>query len=1098
MPLERKVIDVPLAAGVNQKADPRFLELGGHAQLVNCRKQKNNAIIKRPGHTAVTKTAQGGAGPTLGACVAGGSYRGAAWMSDGTGLYVYSDAAARWLFSGRLPEAQVRDRVPVSSLAQGNTDVDACASSGYRLVLYTADIFGSGLASPSYAVLDLVTGANVVSARPVDPTLTSFAVFGARLSLCGTTAVLTYVYNGIIYGRSLDMTQPWLGWGAATALASDGVHFVGLGIYDASPVIGDATRFAIAYEFSSGGNAAVVRIFNLSFVQQSFAFTEGTFTQFISVDLVATSGGTHWMAYTAIASGAGTALRAWGFTDPTGTPSTPVTVYSWPGSPVAIGPHGIVTPAGDSSSATVFWSPNVPAAAPPQIGQMAATWTRARQFHIAAGATALQGVERFEAAVVPTSRPVIINGGCYMMMTVPSQVQGTQYLVAHDWFGDLVTANPFPARCVAIVSPRLSRYSPQNSAETIPHICNDAGSVWSVPVTTSTQPKHQAIYCQVFDFASTLRYASADLGGVSDMLLTAGQTYAHDGQNAFEMGFAYYPELAPLGGTPSGIAISATGGSMATGAPTDVYQYKLIWEWYDALGNRHQSGTSPVETADMSALGAGTSGSVTLTLPSLGLTQRRYGAAAIGGGGAKQQTAPQGVYCIPYRTAGGGQVFYRVPSSPPPDSLLCQDGQGTITFTDTISDATLQDGTHETDYTLGGFLDKLCPPGGRCRTTWDSRYCVSGCDDPSAMWFSEQLTPGLAPGFNEALNISASGAVRALAVLDDKLVIGVQRTSGYGLEFMSGQGPLDNGQQSDWSPPQQIPSDVGPIDQRGICTGPFGALFRAPVGGPHGAGGFYMLTRDLQTQYVGAAVEDSLAAFPVVSSMTVHPSAGRVYIECLNSDSAPTAGVRLVWDYIMGVWSTDQVYDVDTAGVPGSRAAWIANASQSGAPAPTYHWATAGGRVYRENVGTGAQANYDAGQWVQMTVQTALIKAAISQATRFWRVQLVGDSVDPYNFTMTLTFDGAGTGFYSETLNGKSPSFTAQDIAGFSRYPQVDVEMLVGNQLAKSLQITLTDAPPTGGPAATTGAGPSWADLSIELGVDGTKRWPNIPGGARG
>ena len=1106
--MQRQIIDVPLAQGLNQKADKRYLELGGHAQLTNCRKQKSNAIVKRPGHLALTKTVGGGAASTIGAAIAGGSARGVPWLSDGQTLNVYSDAAAEWLWQSKLPEAQVTDRVAVASVAALVGDLDYCMSSGYRLVIYTSPYLASPLAL-LWTVLDATTGAVVVPAQQVDSSL-SAGVFGARVTLCGTKAILTYVLpsTGFLYARSLDLSTltGGAGWSAATAIITDGsTTLASLGLYDAAPVTGDATRFVISYEnatgISHGTLAGVIRVFNTSFTLLQTATGETTDSSLGPFAVYATNGGDIWTVYNA-SSTSPPVLRTWRFTDGIpGSPDTPSTVYVWPNGTSNFGNLGIV-PNG-AGGATCMWSLGTSSPIVP-TGQMAVTWTRGRQMAASGGAISL-GQQRFSPGIVLASRPIVTGGLLYALTWIPSALQGTYFLTAFEWYGTFSSPNPWAARCVAVVAPRLGYMNSSSGNATVPHIFNDSGSLWSVPVSLSTQPNHHAVYVEGFDFASTLKHvASGDLGGTSDMAITAGQMTAHDGSMAFELGYTYYPELGGEGGPgPVGIVVSATGGGIETGTQAgipQIRQYLLVYEWYDALGNVHRSAPSPPMTADMSGLSNGTTGSVVLTMPCIGLTQRRYGMATVGGGGARQQTQPNEVYIVPYRTNAGGTIFYRVPADPAPAALLSSDTASTISYTDQIGDTnafggtSLLDGTHALVYTTGGVLPNMGPPGGRAFCVHDGRYFVAGCDDPTAVWPSKQYTPGEVQGFHENLAFNATGAVRALASLDGNLIVFVQRTDGYGVEFVSGQGPLDNGMQSDWTPPQRIPCDTGAVDQRSVCAFPGGVLFRGTVGGPNGTGGIFVLSRDFQVQYIGGPVEDTLSALSVVTSMRLHPNAGRIYIECVDSDTAPSFGFRIVWDYIMGVWSIDHVYDADTAGSPGSRFAWVANAGTI----PTYHWATVGGRVYRETVGTGSGANTDAGHWVTMSGQTAELKSALSQAIRFWRVQMQADSVDPCNFTMTLTFDGAPASYYSENLNGSNPSFTAGAIASFDRYPQVDVEQYVGNQLAKSITIAWTDAPPTGGPSYTTGAGLSVAAFSLEIGTDGSKRYPNIPAGQRG
>jgi hypothetical protein len=162
-----------------------------------------------------------------------------------------------------------------------------------------------------------------------------------------------------------------------------------------------------------------------------------------------------------------------------------------------------------------------------------------------------------------------------------------------------------------------------------------------------------------------------------------------------------------------------------------------------------------------------------------------------------------------------------------------------------------------------------------------------------------------------------------------------------------------------------------------------------------------------------------------------------------------------------------------------------------GASGLTYYWLSLGGNMYRESVGIGAGSYLDAGGWITMAYTSAQVKTALSGFHRFWRMQAQADSLDPCDVTFTLTFDGAPASTYNEAW-----SWTAGSINSFDRFPIVDVEFLIGNQKAKALTVSYTDAPPTGGAIALTGQGVSLAAFTIELGVDGT-RYPNIPAGQR-
>jgi len=65
----------------------------------------------------------------------------------------------------------------------------------------------------------------------------------------------------------------------------------------------------------------------------------------------------------------------------------------------------------------------------------------------------------------------------------------------------------------------------------------------------------------------------------------------------------------------------------------------------------------------------------------------------------------------------------------------------------------------------------------------------------------------------------------------------------------------------------------------------------------------------------------------------------------------------------------------------------------------------------------------------------------------------------------------------------------------FDRYPQIDVEHLVGNQKAKAIQVTLVDSAPIG--SYITGQGFQWSSITMEVGVEDGGRYANLPPGQR-
>jgi len=1055
MPIERKTVSVPLTAGLNQKADLRTLAINGAATMTNCVMQKTGAVRKRFGHTALSKSTT--LAGTIAAAVAGGSYRGIPWMSDGETLYEWSDLAAAWTPIDTVPDAVALDRVGITSMPVNPLDYDQAYGQGYLVVVWTADPAGLGFTVPFYKVLDPATQAVLLPDTPVDPAIAS-QVNAPKLTVCGQTLLLTYVRAGNICGRVATLAAAYAsGWSGEVVLANDGVGNVTSGVYDVAPVANDASRFCIAYEVSHAGKSVAISTFNTGTLTLAHTeYDDTAFSSLTAIAVVATNTELMWATYFGVSGGI-SSIRAWAWQD--GTPASHVAPFTVTGSGTST-PGRVVAIRNDAQHITVYWSQFLNTAADDGTNLVAAV-TRA----VTLISTSTFARIRPTGPCVIASKPVLApNGGCYLALALPSVAQGTFFLARDYGFGDLGFAQ-HPMTPVATLDPRLSKYTALliptgNQAQTAPHavILTTVGAgVVGVMAFENTSPTHVAFYEHAVDTASPLRYFGGELYELE--ALSAGTPLAFDGQNIVENGFFAYPQLP----APS---FSGVGGSMQT---SGLYQYIATYEWYDARGQIHRSATSPA--VQVTATGAGNTGSCTVTVP--GVMTRLAPSTS---------TSPAATFpsVILYRTQANGAVFYRVTADPAP--LANDAASAFVTITDTASDASIA--TNPLLYTTGGVLDNFCPPSGRILITHRNRWWVAGCPDPTALWPSKEITPAELPGFNEAMNFTCTGAIRALASMDDKLVVGVQRGSLYGIEVITGEGPTDAGTQSDWTPPQSVPSDAGPVDQRGICSGPFGTLFRSLSGGPTGAGGIFLLSRDLQVSYLSGPVEDALAANPVVTSMVVHPTAGRVYITCVPSDPGFASGVRLVWDYQQGgVWSLDTLYDVDTATVPGARCAWVAQA----AGRSVVHWATTAGRVYRETNGLGANAYTDAGHWISMTYASAWLKPTEGGFARFWRVLCEGDSLDPASLTVTLTFDGAPSSYYSES----SAWAYAGAISAFDRFPQVDVQMTPGNQKAKSIQVTMSDAPPSP-PSFTTGQGFSFGAIVLDLGVkDGTYR--NVP-----
>lgn len=1089
MPLQKQVLDIPLSTGLDQKTDLRSIEMHGAVVMSNCVRLKNGSLRKRYGTKALSRTATNFGTITNG--VAGGAHKNAMWMTDGANLYAYSDKTGVWQNQDKIPEAVALDRIQVAAFMGQVQDYDmaigngllhvvmlAPAPTGTSFVLWDTllDLSSFSSSTGSGGLQQGVTGAVVNPINFVDTS--AAASLAPKLIVCGTTSVLTYIRGNGLYCRTFDLTTPGVTWSAETLLVATISTNAQTGVYDLSAIVGDATRFAVCVAVGTNTNVYACSV-------SSRTVTIGPK---VAKAIDATSVGlyaTNQSHYIAVISDNATNIFVGGYDEGTNALLTSALVSAadipTPGKQAII-PSGLannytwIASSGGTVAGKVIYA---------QVSVVADV--------VANNSPVLKQIFNVKLASRPTY--VASVGQAYFAVYVPSALQGTTYLMCSTlWSDTAVATEPFEtylyaARPVCTLAPRLQKNISSamvaGGSYTLPRLLplaipdTSSSNCLLLPTVYSVQTFHNAIVAQPIDLSSPITYRSAELG--DSTAITCGMPAYYDGQYLCEMGYLSYPEIT--------VTMVGSGGALTAGS----YQWCGTWEWYDARGQIHRSAPSPVVTKVAV-------NSDSATISSLAIQTMR--ARTTPGQPLNTLAYPPHVYFVLYRTAVNGTIFYRQTADPATSLNVVSNGLAPG-LVDAMSDATLTaSATAQILYTTGGILPNLNPPSARCIVQHGQRIFLGGCDNPRQVWASKALTDGEAPGFHEQLAFDATGAVRALQSMDGNLIIFVQRGTSYGIEYVAGQGPTDAGTQSDWTPPIPIPSDVGAVDQRGTCAGPFGILFHSPVGGPRGAGGFFLLSRDLQVKYVGAAVEDALAqegfvnACSIVTSMVLHPTAGLVYITTIVNDQITFSAnqTRIVWDYIQGVWSTDILWDTDFA-ITGlsARHAWIAMAGgvAGAVQAPTYHCLSNVGRVYRETNGVGAGAYLDAGStWITSRYRGPLWKPTMGGFARFWRAQFQGDSKEACDLTVTLTFDGAPSSYYSEVT-----TWTAAQIAAFDRAPQIDFELCINNQKARSIQFEISDATPTGG-GVVTGQGSQWAAVSLELGVK-PGLYRNLPDGQR-
>jgi hypothetical protein len=379
----------------------------------------------------------------------------------------------------------------------------------------------------------------------------------------------------------------------------------------------------------------------------------------------------------------------------------------------------------------------------------------------------------------------------------------------------------------------------------------------------------------IFESAKMAARDTATAGRV--LQFSGGSLYELNGM-AEETGFSNFPVIQ---------SFTLAGGGALT--PGSTYIYKAVYEWLDGQGRRHRSAASDPVTV---AVAANTQ--VILTLKPLVADAHALAAAG-------SSFANRGTTLHVYRTLAGQSTYHRVtPNSGAPFGSIV--GVATVNFADVMSDATAAG--QEFLYTEGGVLDNTLAPPHTFQTVCNGRLWLGGQFDGTVITASKILVEGEPTQFSDLASFSPVLPRDCTGIASiDGTVVAFARDRIY---FITGDGPSDQGV-GEFGTPTELPTDVGCIDWRSVVETSVGIFFQ-------GVRGIYLLPRGFNTPvFIGAEVEDTLAAYPHIVSATLvaMPSAaaalGEITVRFVAGDSehTPSNTVVLVYDLRSGGWSVD-------------------------------------------------------------------------------------------------------------------------------------------------------------------------------------------------
>lgn len=496
----------------------------------------------------------------------------------------------------------------------------------------------------------------------------------------------------------------------------------------------------------------------------------------------------------------------------------------------------------------------------------------------------------------------------------------------------------------------------------IPYLNKDLVQAVNKNTNVPTGQQTLGIYSQTGINLATIeiggQLVSAEIG--DNLNITGGFLWGYDGYYPVESNFFLWPDSVEC-------TWSASGGSMAAqpdgSTNTNAYFYQVTYEWTDNQGNAFKS--APSIPVAVTTSGSGSSGSVTINVPTLRLTYKTANPVKI----------------VVYRWSVGQQIYYQTTSITAP--ILNDPTIDYVSIPDTSGDPTILG--NNIIYTNGGVAENIGPPACTVNTLFDDRLWLVDAEDQNLLWFSKQVIEGTPVETSDlftvyvAPSISAqgpTGVIKCISPMDDKLIIfkGTM-TNSSAIYYINGTGPDNTGANNQYSQPIFVTSTVGCSNQKSIVFMPNGLMFEydSPAGNQ-----IWLLGRDLTTTFIGAPVQ-ALTSDATVGSAVNIPGQNEVRFTM-------STGITIVYNYFYNQWST-------FSGV-------------SAASSTIYQ----GLHTYIDNSGDVAQETpgvyLDFDNPILMSFVTGWIKLqGVSGYQRLLEIQLLGEYLSPHLLNIQLAYD---------------------------------------------------------------------------------------------
>lgn len=794
--LERDIIAVPLAGGVDTKTDRKLVLPANLLELQNAEFTKGGSVRKRPGFVSVPALDVNGSPVTDGLAVAP--------LGNGFVLlgrkyaYMLDQAKNRWSALGRYcPLTHVERAVAYSAAKQSNSDLDSVngvvavawedSRGGVRCTIYDED---SGAAYVSEYIL---ASANASKPRVL--------AVGANLIISwfdsSATAIVCRVIRTSNVGGTIGSSNITL---AANANAAAQYDFVSSG-----------TTAYLAFR-QDAAVADVARVFLVN------AFGTVGATQTVGA-LVPSVGPA--LAYNAEDNSVWVVIRDNATAD--------TVFYKYSGSDLAVISSATAafavsalafTLAPNTYGGVTVWSQVV-------AGGTSAAMVSVQVFN--SSLTSVNSVNIRHAQLASTAFWDGFNSCCILQYNGSNltNAQNTYYVWADGEDTDYATF--------------LGRILPgeaDNSTAWLPRVKSLSNDKYQVALGFKRQVKvnldknatavsrqtaafeHQGIQRCELDMSPQVYTAEVD--GV--LYTSGGFLWAVDGAgHPVEAQFQMFPDQL------SGSLSAQVGGSLTANA---TYNYRVYYEWTNARGQR-------VRSLALTLTGATTANrTIRIVLQTLSHTQIRQ---------------RSNVSIVVYRSEANQNTFYyRVSSADPTVGgtngyVTNSTGVDTINFDDALADTSLTGA--EIDYQSFGEVEHFAFDGPSVIAAVGNRiFCGGGGQNPDRPQFSLLRKDGRPVEANDTFLVTEfpehGGKFTGFSYVNGTPVVFRERAI-YGLV---GTGPTNARGSTDAYQAEAISTDIGCTEGASILATRMGVFFKSPKG-------VHVLDQSLNVQYVGARVE---------------------------------------------------------------------------------------------------------------------------------------------------------------------------------------------------------------------------------------------------